>query len=100
MAYLKSLLNPEQILQSNFEVMSVDELRDHLRELVLGEKDSVDRNAYLFETLETYEIKFREKRFKVSKRYIELGGKLNPLMLNKELPSIENWVGIQGLIKS
>ncbi len=99
MAHLKSLLNPDQVLASNFEVMTLEELKDHLRELVLGEKDSNDKNAYLFESLNKYQSQFRDKRLRVSKHYISQGGKLNPIMLAKDLPNTESWVGLQSLIQ-
>ena len=99
MAYLKSLLNPDQVLELNFEHMSLEELKDHLKELVLGEKDAIDKDSYLFKSLEKHQSQFREKRIKVSKHYLKLGGKLNPVMLTDKLPSSKNWVGIQSLIK-
>ena len=98
MAYLKSLLKPEQVLNTDFKNMSLEELRDHLRELVLGEKDSLDQNAYLYKGLKSFHSRFKEKRIEAAKQYRSLGGKLSPLMFKNDLPSSDNWVGLQELI--
>ena len=98
MAYLKVLLDPEKVLNSNYHCMNLKELHNHLRALILGEKNSLHPDDYLFKSLRQFETKFREKRLEVANHYLGKGGKINDIMLRNVPFNSENWLGLHDLI--
>ena len=78
--------------------MNLKELHNYLRALILGEKNSLHPDDYLFESLRQFEAEFRTRRLEVVKYYLGKGGKVNDLMLRDVPFNSDNWLGLHDLI--
>ena len=99
MAHRVELESPIHILSTKFEELEQSDLRVFLGNVILGEKDSLDTNAHLYNLLQPYSAEFTELRKSVASFYRKRGGSINPLLEDSPLPHSSIWPGIIKLVE-